>query len=158
MRIRAPPERARRRAWMVEASVAVPEPGGGARRRGRQVRSGARARCGLAVRLQTWTTNGGRGKAVLAEAANWAEEFGAVYAGLASSPSRPLLAWELQDEENIRRVLRRKHESHGRRASRLAATPCLYRPAAASPIRLFNRGDGGRLRDVSVYLLVCLLF
>ena len=108
---------------MVEASVAVPEPGGGARRRGRQVRSGARARCGLAVRLQTWTTNGGRGKAVLAEAANWAEEFGTVYAGLASSPSRPLLAWELQDEENIRRVLRRKHESHGRRASRLAATP-----------------------------------
>jgi len=63
---------------MVEASVAVPEPGGGARRRGRQVRSGARARCGLAVRLQTWTTNGGRGKAVLAEAANWAEEFGTV--------------------------------------------------------------------------------
>ena len=50
---------------------------------------------------------------------------------LASSPGRPLFAW---------RVFPRKLNYHGRRASRLAATPCLYRPAAASPIRLFNRG------------------
>ena len=38
-------------------------------------------------------------KAVWAEAANWAEEFGT----LALSPGRPLFAWEFQDEENIKR-------------------------------------------------------
>jgi len=54
---------------------------------------------------------------------------------LASSPGRPLFAW---------RVFPRKHNYHGRRASRLAATPVCpnqrWRPQFACLI-------GGRLRD-----------
>ena len=64
---------------------------------------------------------------------------------LASSPGRPLFAW---------RVFPRKHNYHGRRASRLAATPVCpnqrRRPQFACLI-------GGRLRDRCECLFIRLL-
>jgi hypothetical protein len=80
------------------------------------------------------------GRLVWAEAANWAEEFGAVYAGVITGPAPFRLAGFSKETQ----LSRAKGISVG-------GDSCLSQPAAASPIRLFNRGQVARSMWVSIY-------